>query len=406
MSSDLSDRRFWLAKEDEIKRAETTDIYFVNTAQVLAAKGHDPEVVMEIYARGVPYPDPWGIVTGIYEVAKLLEGLPISVSAMEEGEAFLTAPGSAIYEPILQIEGPYKAFAPYENPVLGLLCSSTSVSTKAARVKAVAGDKTVFSFGTRRTHPALAPLIERAAYIGGFENVSNVLGAKLMGKKPVGTMPHALIQCIGEPVEAWRAFDEVMPRDLLRIALVDTFYDEKTEAIMAWEALGSKLDGVRLDTPSSRRGDFKKIVEEVRWELNIRGGNKVKIFVSGGMDENDVANLAPLADGFGVGTSVSWPPVIDFSAKIVEVKAGGKTLYRAKRGDIGGMKSVYRNEKKFEDILLLAKDSAPQGAKPLLAPLISNGKIVRTFRSIDDIRRSVLSKVKRLRSLAPRLVAR
>ncbi|MBI4258523.1 MAG: nicotinate phosphoribosyltransferase, partial [Thaumarchaeota archaeon] len=371
--SELKDRLFWLANETEIKQAQTTDIYFVHTAQVLAKEGYDPYVVMEIYARSVPYQEPWGVLTGVYEVAKLLDGLPVSVTAMEEGEVFLTAPSSAIYEPVIQIEGPYRSFAPYENPALGLICSSTSVSTKAARVKVAAGDKPVFSFGSRRTHPALAPMVERASYVGGFDSVSNVLGARLMGKKPIGTMPHALIQCVGDQVEAWKAFDKAMPKDVPRIALVDTFYDEKTEAVMAWEALGSKLYGVRIDTPGSRRGDLRKIVSEVRWELNIRGGGKVRLFVSGGMDESSVAELASLVDGFGVGTSVSWPPVIDFSAKIVEVKVDGKDVYRAKRGDIAGKKAVYRNEKMFEDTLCLAKDTSPSNAKALLSPLLRNG---------------------------------
>ena len=402
---DLQDRLFWLAKETEIKRGETTDVYFLNTIRVLREKGLEPEVVMEVYARSVPYVHPWGVVTGIMEVAKLLEGLPVNVGAMEEGEIFLTAPGSVLYEPVLQIEGRYPTFAAYENPILGLLTSSTSVSTKAARVKSAAGDKQVFSFGTRRSHPALAPLIERAAYLGGFDQVSNVLGARLMGKKPVGTMPHALIQCIGNPAAAWNAFDEVLPQEIPRVALIDTFYDEKTEAIMALEALGNRLYGVRMDTPVSRRGDLRKIVEEVRWELNIRGGRNVRLFVSGGLDEREVGELASLVDGFGVGTCVSSPPPIDFSAKIVEVKVGSKSEYRAKRGDIGGRKAVYRKEVCFEDHVVLAEQPRPTDTTALLHPLLRKGRIVRKSDSLDKIRANVLKKVGRLRSLVPRLLS-
>ncbi len=402
---DLSDRTFWMAKEEEIKSAGTTDIYFLNTIQVLRKKKLNPKVVVEVYARTVPYPQPWGVATGIYEIAKLLEGLPVNVRGLEDGELFLTNPTAVYYEPVLQIEGSYIDFAAYETPILGLLASSTSISTKAARIKYAAGDKTVLSFGTRRAHPALAPMIERAAYIGGLDGVSNVLGAKLMGKKPAGTMPHALIQCIGDPVKAWKAFDESLPEGVLRIALIDTFYDEKSEAIMAWDALRNRLYGVRIDTPLSRRGDLKKIVEEVRWELRIRGGHGVKIFVSGGMDEQMVEELAPLVDGFGVGTSVSWPPAIDFSAKIVQVLVDGKEVYRAKRGDIGGKKTPYRDEEKFHDHVQLAKERPPRGMKPLFHPLIEQGRIVRSFKTLDEIRENVLLKIKRLRTLTPCLTA-
>ncbi|MCP8306126.1 MAG: nicotinate phosphoribosyltransferase, partial [archaeon] len=261
----------------------------------------------------------------------------------------------------------------------------------------------VFSFGTRRAHPVLAPTVERATYIGGFDSVSNVLGAKLMGKKPVGTMPHALIQCFGDQEIAWKSFDEVMPPEVPRIALVDTFSDEKTEAIMAFEALGDRLYGIRLDTPRSRRGDWRKIIEEVRWELKIRGAEGVKIFISGGLDEDVILELRDIVDGFGIGTNVSNAPTFDFSAKIVELIIGGRDIFRAKRGDIGGRKEVYRKEDGFDDIVTFYKNPKPEGYYPLLSDLIVDGKIVRKFKGVDEIRDSVLSKINILKETKPNL---
>ena len=157
----------------------------------------------------------------------------------------------------MTISGRYRDFVEYENPVLGLLSSSTSVSTKASRFRVAAGDRQVVSFGTRRVHPALAPLIERGCYMAGFDGVSNVLGGQLLGVEPSGTMPHALVQVLGDQEKAWRLYDETMPKEVKRTALVDTFWDEKTEAIKAFETLGKNLWGVRLDTPASRRGNFR-----------------------------------------------------------------------------------------------------------------------------------------------------
>ena len=155
---DIPDRIFWMAREDEIKEAKTTDVYFLNTKEVLTKNHIDSEVVMEVYVRDLlPYPAIWGVLTGVYEVAKLLEGLPVDVWSLDEGSIFLADSKSAMYEPVMTIVGRYRDFVEYENPLLGLLSSSTSIATRAAHFRAAAGDKSLFSFGTRRVHPALAP---------------------------------------------------------------------------------------------------------------------------------------------------------------------------------------------------------------------------------------------------------
>lgn len=387
---DLQDRKFWLANENEIKDGRTTDMYFVNTKEVLQKNNIDSDVVMEVYARDLPYSQNWGILTGVYEAAKLLEGLPIDVWSFEEGAVFVADSSTVIYEPLMVIAGKYGTFAEYETPLLGLLSSSTSVSTRAARFRVAAGEKLLFSFGTRRVHPALAPMVERASYLAGFDGVSNVLGAELLHLKASGTMPHALIQVVGDQESAWKMYDKTIASDSPRVALVDTFWDEKTEAVKAFEVLGPNLWGVRLDTPASRRGDFMKIIEEVRWELDIRGGEKVRLIASGRLDEEAVGKLKEVADGFGVGTAVAYPPVIDLSAKIVEVWRGAERDFRAKRGGLGGRKAVYRSSVGFQDTVVLEGAEAPPGTMALLTPLLKNGKIVRKYEGVDAIRSRVL----------------
>ena len=104
---DLDDREFWLANEQEIKRGDTTDVYFRHTEKVLRKAGYNPEVVMEVYARDVPYPENWGLLSGVYEVAKLFEGVPVDVWAMDEGSVFLADGSTAMYEPLMTIKGRY-----------------------------------------------------------------------------------------------------------------------------------------------------------------------------------------------------------------------------------------------------------------------------------------------------------
>ncbi len=383
---DLPDRLFWIPTQNEIKDAITTDVYFQYSDDALASAGLNPMVTMEVYTRSNPFSSNWAVVCGIYEVAKLLEGLPIDVDAMEEGEVFLVDPRDAFYEPVMRIKGRYRDFARYENPILGFLCQSSGICTKAARVSSLAEGKLNISFGTRRAHPALAAMIERSSIIGGLDSVSNVLGARLLKRRAAGTMPHAFILCVGDEVKAWTIFDKALPRDVPRIALVDTISDEKFASIKAFETLGDHLEGVRLDTPGSRRGDMKRIVQEVRWELNLRGGKNLKIIVSGGLDEQSIIDLRDYVDGFGIGTSVSTAPVIDFGGKIVEVEGkDGKMKPVSKRGDLSGKKYVYRNPRTFEDLVTLERSTHPKGSVPLLRPLIRNGEIVKKFAFVDEL---------------------
>ena len=386
---------FHTADPKEIKEGKLTDVYFVRTMQVLKAKKIDKWVKAEFIAKRFPEEYGWGVFAGIEEAAELLKDLKVSVRAMKEGTIFRA------FEPVMEIEGRYTDFGLYETSLLGLLCQASGVATKAARCKKAAGDRRVISFGARRIHPVIAPMVERSAFIGGCDGVSVVKNAELIHEEPSGTMPHALILIMGDTVEATRAFDEVIHPKVRRVSLIDTFNDEKIEAIRVAEALGKKLFGIRLDTPSSRRGDFQKIIEEVRWELNLRGFGHIQIYVSGGLDEKRILALNSVVDAYGVGTSIANARVIDFAMDIVEMD--GKPL--AKRGKMSGSKSVLRCSKCFKDkIVPLKKDrgrSAPGldrcscggRVKELLIPFVQNRKILWNLPKPQDIREYVLEQL-------------
>jgi len=390
-------RKFHIATEEEIKNAQTTDIYFLRTKEILEKEGRgDLQVTAEITTSSLPRNWDWGILAGVEEAARLLEGVDVDVKSFPEGTLFHANDVSGIREPVMVLEGKYADFCLYETPLLGLLCPASGIATMAARVKRSAGTKTIISFGIRRAHPALAPMIDRACYIGGFDGVSSLVGARMLGKSPSGTMPHSLIIAMGNQVLAWQSFDKHMPSDVPRIALVDTYCDEKTEAVMAAEALGDRLAGVRLDTPGSRRGDFSEIIREVRWELDSRGFKKVKIYVSGGLDDESTRILAASgADGFGVGTSVSNAPSIDFAMDIVE--ADGKPV--AKRGKFGSRKEVWRCEKCLLEYVVHSSAATPRCERcggetiRLLTTLLKDGRVTESLPSPDTIRNRVLQQL-------------
>ncbi|MDI6815045.1 MAG: nicotinate phosphoribosyltransferase, partial [Dehalococcoidales bacterium] len=194
----------------------------------------------------------------------------------------------------------------------------------------------IISFGARHVHPSVAGLMDYSAIIGGCVGCSSVAGAKLAGIEPSGTMPHALILIMGDTVKATIAFDKYMPAGVPRISLVDTFKDEAEESLLVAQALGERLNSVRLDTPSERGRVTADLVKEVRARLDLAGFKKVRIFVTGGIDPERITTFvesgAPV-DGFGVGSYITSAKPIDFTADLHEVE--GKPI--AKRGRIPGI---------------------------------------------------------------------
>jgi len=385
--------KFYIGSENEILSGKVTDIYFERAEQTLKHLGlTNVKVRMEVHSYGLPEGYKWAIFAGLEEALKLLEGKPVDVYALPEGTLFKEI------EPVMIIEGNYLDFGVYETAFLGILRHYSSIATKAARIKSLAMDKSVLFFGLRALHPAIGPMADRAAYIGGCDGISGAFDREIFGIEPSGTMPHALMLVVGDNVKAWKAFDEAMPLNVPRIILSDTFEDERTEALKAAEALKERIYGIRLDTPSSRRGNFRKIIQEVRWTLNIHGHNNVKIIVSGGLDEDDIINLRDVVDGFGVGTSIAFPPSVDFSADIVEKYMDGKWIPFTKRGKWPGAKQVYRcGNSPDSDIITLFDEKPPANdCRPLLVKYIENGRIIRDLPSVKEIRNYVIDQLKKL----------
>jgi nicotinate phosphoribosyltransferase len=377
---------FHTADPEDIRSGKVTDVYFSRTLEVLKAKGIDKRVRAEFFAKTLPDGYTWGVLAGIEEAARLMEGKKVNIRSMREGEVFMP------WEPVMEIEGMYQDFCVFETALLGLLCQASGVATKSARIRLAAGERTVVSFGARRMHPIVAPMIERAAYLGGCDGVSVIVSAELIEEAPMGTMPHSLILMLGDTVTAVEAYDSVIDKKVKRVALIDTFNDEKFETLRVAEAMGKRLFAVRLDTPSTRRGNFYRIFEEVRWELDLRGYNYIKLFASGGLDEAEVKELSPIVDAFGVGTCISNAPVVDFSMDIMEVE--GKPF--AKKGKWSGAKDVLRCRAcGCRRIIPLGskKKSCPECGKnmeSLFTPLIKEGKIARELPKPKAIRERVM----------------
>src|SRR2546422_130195 len=298
-------RDFYIATADEIRAGRTTDIYFARTLDVLKKAGRSrANVVAEVTTGALPDGWPWGIFCGLEEVVHLLTGKDVSVWALPEGSLFPPKTSRGIPVPVLTLEGPYEEWALYETPVLGMICQASGIATKAARIRKLANGKQVFSFGVRRMHPGIAPLIERSVTIGGLDAITTPLGAELLGVPATGTMPHALVIVMGGPREAFEA-------------------------------------GV---------------------------------------------------DGFGVGTSLSNAPTIDFALDLVEVD--GKPA--AKRGKFGGRKDLQRCPK--DGTYEVAVRTCPVcGAKmaPAYTQYLDHGRLTAPLSALDAIRERAMRETER-----------
>jgi nicotinate phosphoribosyltransferase len=384
MSDSDTDRdatdEFDIVGAEAIREGRATDAYFQRTRDALEAADRNPHVVAEVTADQFPTGS-FELLTGVENAVELLSGHEIDVDAIPPGTLFDGGP-------VLRIEGPYLAFAELETALLGFLSHASGVATAALECRRAAPDSTVLSFGARHVHPAIAGMIEKSALTGGLDGFSHVAAGEQLGREASGTMPHALVICFGrgDQQAAWRAFADTAPEETPTVTLCDTYGDEVGEVLSAVAELGDELDGVRLDTTGSRRGNFRHIVSEVAWELDARGHDGIDLFLSGGLGPADLRELRDIADGFGVGGYVSNADPVDFALDLVEVD--GKPA--AKRGKLSRAKSVYRTAD-GEHHVGLRDRAGPDGAESLLEPVIRDGEVVTEFdldataeRALDD----------------------
>lgn len=321
----FTDERF--AQSVATLTGDNADVYFLRTKEILEAEGVNPRVSMEVFTRK------HAVLAGMNEVLALLSRvLPPDAETWALPEGSKIEPG----EVVLRITGPYQSFAIYETAYLGILAHETGWATAARACVEAAAPIPVLSFGARHVHPDVSARMEYAAMVGGCSGCATSAGARLAGIEPSGTIPHALILSLGDTVRAVEAFDRHIDPAIKRIALVDTFKDEAEESLRVARALGDKLWGVRLDTPSERGRVTPELVKEVRARLDLEGFEHVKIFVSGGVDPERISvfkdTRAPV-DGFGIGSAISGAQPIDFTADIKEIE--GRPV--AKRGRIPGV---------------------------------------------------------------------
>ena len=299
-----------------------------------------------------------------------------SVRALPEGRLFFAN------EPALEVTAPIIEAQLAETFIINQINLQTLLATKAARCVWAAQGRILSDFASRRTQGVDAALkMARCGYIVGFESTSNVLAAQTYGIPPAGTMAHSLISSFPSEIEAFHAYGRTFPtRTVLLLDTYDTIAGahNAVEVAKQMEVDGQRLLAVRLDS-----GDYDLLSREVRMILNKSGLDYVKIVVSGGLDEHQVASLtrdgAPI-DIFGVGTKVGVSadaPWSDMAYKLVCYDQRPIMKLSPEKTYLPGAKQVFRfkgaDGQLSEDVIGLQDEEMPDG-EPLLTQVMTQGR--------------------------------
>ncbi len=314
---------------EQIRSGFYTDTYFMRSREILRAENRSPKVSLQVSGKRAGY------LSGIDESIAVLklcadDWSALTVHALVEGDIYDD------WETVLTIEGPYDTFIHLETIYLGLLSRRSTLCTNARHLVEAARPKPVMFFGARDDVFSMQPGDGYAAASGGITAFSTDAQASLVGKKGVGTIPHALIAAYkGDTVMATRAFVKHVDPSIDLVALVDYENDSVGTAIEVAKAMEGRLWGVRLDTGEnmvdkslfSEMGTFRptgvnaQLVWNVRNALDTEGFGDVKIIVSGGFDAERIRAFeedgVPV-DAYGVGAAL-YEGRFDFTADIVIV---------------------------------------------------------------------------------------
>jgi len=395
-----------------------TDLYELTMAAAFFREGVGGTATFSLFVRRLPPGRGFLVAAGLEDALEYLRVLRFSDAAVEylralgrfeppfldhlrglrfTGDVRAVPEGTVLFadEPLLEVTGPILETQLVETAMLNLLHVQTVLASKAARSVLAAGGRTLAEFGLRRSHGTDAGMkAARSALLAGFDSTSNVLAGRTWGLPLSGTMAHSFVTAFPQELEAFRAYARAFPDSaVLLLDTYDTLAGASKGVMVARElaAGGHRLAGVRLDS-----GDLAALSREVRALLDAGGFPDVKILVSGGLDEHDIAALldagAPI-DGFGIGTRLNTSadaPSVDMVYKLVRLDGRDVLKLSTGKGTWVGAKQVIRrvgaNGRLAGDTLALADEPVPSGAMGLLEPVMRGGELLRAHPELGEIR--------------------
>jgi nicotinate phosphoribosyltransferase len=395
----MSHSRRWVTAAD---LGLLTDRYELGMLQAYWFRGMRGEATFSLYFRELPAARNFMLACGQQHAAHLVTELAYPPAALDElarlggfrdeflrwledfrftGEIVAMPEGTPVFpqEPLLEVTAPIAEAQLLETIIMNLVHLETVLASKAVRMVIAAGGRPVVDFGMRRMHGIDAAVHGVRAYrTAGLAGTSHVLAGLHFGLPVSGTMAHSYIQAHDDEAAAFEAYAKLYPGTTLlvdtydSIEAVDTIIDLRRRQGERFE-----IGAIRLDS-----GDMAALARECRARLDAAGMQDVRIFASGGLDEQGIATLvrsgAPI-DAFGVGTALGTSedaPSLDLVYKLTayqgsprlknspgkQIWPGAKQVFRFARGD-----GAYA----YDEVTL--RDEQRE-AQPLLQPIVCRGE--------------------------------
>ncbi|MCY7332143.1 MAG: nicotinate phosphoribosyltransferase [Pseudanabaena sp. CAN_BIN31] len=401
-----------------------TDLYQLTMGACYVSEGCDRDrASFELFVRRLPDGFGYLIAMGLAQAVEYLQNIHFTSEQIEalqatgifanadrrfwellknfrfEGDLWAVPEGTVLFanEPFLRIEAPLWQAQLVETYLLNTINYQTLIATKAARMRDAAGDRiTLLEFGTRRAFSPQASLwAARAALAAGMDATSNVLAALKLGRKPSGTMAHALVMAInateGSEAQAFSAFLEVFPNSAL---LIDTFDTIAAARNLAKKVKSGEMQvkGIRIDS-----GDIAALSKEVKILLP-----DTEIFASGDIDEAEILRFKALGapiDGYGIGTKLVTGAPVNGVYKLVEINNIPVSKKSSGKQTISGRKQIWRS---FEngiitgDRLTHISELPQSNEQPLLECIMHNGELLKSLDDLDAIAQRTRNSVKSL----------
>jgi nicotinate phosphoribosyltransferase len=396
-------------------RALFTDLYELTMLQAYWRETLTDTAVFSLHVRALPAQRNYLLACGLADALEALERLCFEDDDLAylrtsklfgsdfidwlrafrfTGSVYAVPEGTPVFahEPLLEVVAPIGEAQLAETLLMNQVHLQTLLASKAARVVHAAAGRRVVDFGMRRMHGYDAALkAARAFYVAGVDATSNVLAGARYGIPIAGTMAHSYVQAHATELDAFRAFARLYPDTTLLVDTYDTIEGVHRVVALLNEAAGSlRVGAIRLDS-----GDIAALALEARRILDAAGHAAVRIFASGGLDEEQIARLlaagAPI-DGFGVGTRMGVPndvPALDIAYKLTEYAGRGRLKLSPGKPILPGRKQVFRVEdggRAVHDVIALAGE-APAG-RPLLRRVMKDGVALPAAREALTVLRA------------------
>ncbi|MEV6325315.1 nicotinate phosphoribosyltransferase [Nocardia sp. NPDC051787] len=384
-----------------------TDLYELNMAASYLRRRMIAPATFSLFVRKLPANRGFLVAAGVSDCLDWLEQFSFTPADLDylasigfdddslesfaplrfSGDVWGVPEGRMVFagEPIYEVTAPIAEGQLVETYLLNQVSLQTTLATKAARCRIAAAARIeLVDFSFRRTQGIEAGLAAaRLTGMVGFTATSNVEAARRYGLRPAGTMAHSYIEAFPTELDAFYAFVADHPGQAT--FLVDT-YDTLggvAHAIEVIDHLGlHRHAAIRLDS-----GDLAALAVCARRMLDRAGMPEVRIFASGGLDENDLAafvsHRVPI-DAVGVGTRMGVSadaPYLDSAYKLVAYDGRAVAKLSTGKATLPGPKQVYRGHG-MRDVIARRDEPRPDGTYPLLEPIMRDGQRVSPMEAV------------------------